>query len=46
LAQTRPVEAEQLLAAAQASVVEKYRLYEEMAGWEPTRFGVPEPVQP
>jgi pyruvate-ferredoxin/flavodoxin oxidoreductase len=46
LAQTRPVEAEQLLAAAQAGVVEKYRLYEEMAGWEPTRFRVPEPVQP
>jgi pyruvate-ferredoxin/flavodoxin oxidoreductase len=45
LAQSRPVEAEQLLAAAQAGVIEKYRLYEEMAGWEPTRFGVPEPVQ-
>ena len=38
LAQTRPEEAEQLLAAAQAGIVEKYRLYEEMAGWEPTRF--------
>jgi pyruvate-ferredoxin/flavodoxin oxidoreductase len=45
LAQTRPAEAEQLLAAAQAGIVEKYRLYEEMAGWEPTRFRVPEPVQ-
>jgi pyruvate-ferredoxin/flavodoxin oxidoreductase len=45
LAQSRPAEAEQLLAAAQAGIVEKYRLYEEMAGWEPTRFGVPEPVQ-
>jgi pyruvate-ferredoxin/flavodoxin oxidoreductase len=44
LAQTRPAEAEQLLAAAQAGIVEKYRLYEEMAGWEPTRFRVPEPV--
>ena len=45
LAQSRPVEAEQLLAAAQAGIVEKYRLYEEMAGWEPTRFGIPEPAQ-
>ncbi len=45
LARSRPAEAEQLLAAAQAGIVEKYRLYEEMAGWEPTRFRVPEPVQ-
>ena len=44
LAQARPVEAEQLLAAAQSGIEEKYRLYEEMAGWEPTRFRVPEPV--
>ena len=45
LAQTRPDEAKQLLAAAQAGVDEKYRLYEEMAGWEPVRFRDPEPVQ-
>ena len=41
LARTRPAEAEQLLAAAQAGIVEKYRLYEEMAGWEPKRFPSP-----
>ncbi len=46
LARSRPAEAEQLLAAAQAGIIEKYRLYEEMAGWEPTRFRIPEPVQP
>ncbi len=45
LAQTRPAEAEQLLAAAQAGIVEKYRLYEEMAGWDPVRFGAPQPAQ-
>jgi pyruvate-ferredoxin/flavodoxin oxidoreductase len=38
LAQTRPDEAEQLLEAAQAAVLEKYRSYEEMAGWSATRF--------
>ncbi|HVC59818.1 MAG TPA: pyruvate:ferredoxin (flavodoxin) oxidoreductase [Acetobacteraceae bacterium] len=38
LAQTRPEEAAQLLAAAQAAVHEKYRTYEEMAGWSATRF--------
>jgi pyruvate-ferredoxin/flavodoxin oxidoreductase len=38
LARTRPQEATELLAAAQASLEEKYRLYEEMAGWSPTRF--------
>ena len=43
LARTRPTEAEQLLAAAQAGIEEKYRLYEEMAGWEPKRFPKPEP---
>ena len=32
-----------MLAAAQAGIEEKYRLYEEMAGWEPTRFPKPEP---
>ena len=45
LAQSRPAEAEQLAEAAQAGIVEKYKLYEEMAGWDPARFGVPEPVQ-
>ncbi len=38
LAQARPAEAEQLLVAAQAAVDEKYRTYEEMAGWGPSRF--------
>ena len=38
LAQTRPEEAAKLLAAAQAAVHEKYRTYEEMAGWSATRF--------
>ena len=45
LARTRPTEAEQLLADAQAGIEEKYRLYEEMAGWESKRFPKPEPVQ-
>jgi len=45
LARTRPTEAEQLLAAAQAGIEEKYRLYEEMAGWESKRFPKPEPLQ-
>jgi pyruvate-ferredoxin/flavodoxin oxidoreductase len=38
LAQIRPDEAEQLLAAGQAAIDEKYRSYEEMAGWASTRF--------
>jgi len=38
LLQTRPEEAEKLLTAAQTAVVEKYRTYEEMAGWSATRF--------
>jgi pyruvate-ferredoxin/flavodoxin oxidoreductase len=38
LAQIRPSEAEQLLAAGQAAIDEKYRTYEEMAGWASTRF--------
>jgi pyruvate-ferredoxin/flavodoxin oxidoreductase len=38
LAQTRPEEAAQLLAMAQDMVHEKYRTYEEMAGWSPSRF--------
>ncbi len=33
LAQTRPDDARRLLDAAQAAIVEKYRTYEEMAGW-------------
>ncbi len=33
-----PEDAEQLLAAAQAAIAEKYRLYEEMAGWSGQRF--------
>ena len=38
LAQSRPDEAESLMAAAQAALLEKYRSYEEMAGWSPARF--------
>ena len=38
LMQTRPEEAAELLQAAQAAVLEKYRTYEEMAGWSATRF--------
>jgi pyruvate-ferredoxin/flavodoxin oxidoreductase len=38
LAQIRPGEAEQLLAAAQTAIDEKYRTYEDMAGWAPSRF--------
>ncbi|HML14248.1 MAG TPA: thiamine pyrophosphate-dependent enzyme, partial [Xanthobacteraceae bacterium] len=38
LNQTRPEEAAQLLAAAQAAIDEKYRTYEDMAGWAPHRF--------
>jgi pyruvate-ferredoxin/flavodoxin oxidoreductase len=38
LAQARPAEAEQLLAAAQAAIDEKYRTYEDMAGWAASRF--------
>ena len=38
LAQHRPAEAEQLLAAAQTAIDEKYRTYEDMAGWAPSRF--------
>jgi pyruvate-ferredoxin/flavodoxin oxidoreductase len=43
LAQTRPQEAAELLATAQSMVDEKYRSYEEMAGWAPSRFR-PAPV--
>ncbi|HEX2942151.1 MAG TPA: pyruvate:ferredoxin (flavodoxin) oxidoreductase [Rhodopila sp.] len=45
LTQTRRDEADQLLTTAQAAIQEKYRLYEEMAGWEPTRFLEPQPMQ-
>jgi pyruvate-ferredoxin/flavodoxin oxidoreductase len=38
LAQTRPDDAKTLLAAAQQAIAEKYRLYEDMAGWSGTRF--------
>ena len=38
LEQSRPEDAARLLAAAQASIVEKYRAYEEMAGWSASRF--------
>ena len=38
LAQTRPEEAADLLVMAQDMVHEKYRTYEEMAGWSPARF--------
>ena len=38
LQQSRPEDSEKLLAAAQAAVEEKYRTYEEMAGWSATRF--------
>ncbi|MGO8865698.1 MAG: pyruvate:ferredoxin (flavodoxin) oxidoreductase [Alphaproteobacteria bacterium] len=38
LSLSRPQEAEELLAMAQAVVDEKYRTYEEMAGWAPQRF--------
>ena len=38
LSQLRPHEAEELLTMAQAGVDEKYRTYEEMAGWASSRF--------
>jgi pyruvate-ferredoxin/flavodoxin oxidoreductase len=38
LAQIRPAEAEQLMTAGQMAIDEKYRTYEEMAGWASTRF--------
>jgi pyruvate-ferredoxin/flavodoxin oxidoreductase len=41
---SRAREAEQLMAAAQSGVDEKYRLYEDMAGWDPMRFRHPDPV--
>jgi pyruvate-ferredoxin/flavodoxin oxidoreductase len=41
LASTRPQEAAALETAAQAAIVEKYRIYEEMAGWHAGRFHPP-----
>jgi pyruvate-ferredoxin/flavodoxin oxidoreductase len=38
LAQSRPEEAAMLMAAAQSALLEKYRSYEEMAGWSASRF--------
>jgi pyruvate-ferredoxin/flavodoxin oxidoreductase len=38
LAQTRPEDSKRLLDAAQAAILEKYRMYEEMAGWSASRF--------
>ncbi len=38
LAQSRPEEAEALVTAAQLALEEKYRSYEEMAGWSAARF--------
>jgi pyruvate-ferredoxin/flavodoxin oxidoreductase len=38
LAQSRPEEAIVLMAAAQSALDEKYRSYEEMAGWSASRF--------
>jgi pyruvate-ferredoxin/flavodoxin oxidoreductase len=44
LAQARPEEAAGLLAAAEQAIEEKYRLYEEMAGWAPARFAAAPPA--
>jgi pyruvate-ferredoxin/flavodoxin oxidoreductase len=38
LARTRPEDSHRLLDAAQAAILEKYRTYEEMAGWSASRF--------
>jgi pyruvate-ferredoxin/flavodoxin oxidoreductase len=38
LSQSRPAEAELLMASAQIALEEKYRSYEEMAGWSAARF--------
>jgi pyruvate-ferredoxin/flavodoxin oxidoreductase len=38
LSQTRPDDSKRLLDAAQAAILEKYRTYEEMAGWSASRF--------
>jgi len=44
LAQSRPDDAAALLRAAQQAIDEKYRLYEDMAGWAHTRFHPAEPA--
>jgi pyruvate-ferredoxin/flavodoxin oxidoreductase len=47
LATTRPEDSKRLLDAAQTAILEKYRTYEEMAGWSASRFhpaGVDGPV--
>ena len=44
LVQTRPDDAAALLDAAQQAIDEKYRLYEDMAGWEHTRFHPAKPA--
>jgi pyruvate-ferredoxin/flavodoxin oxidoreductase len=38
LAASRPEDSARLMGQAQAAIDEKYQLYEEMAGWAPTRF--------
>jgi len=38
LAHSRPEDSKRLLDAAQAAILEKYRTYEEMAGWSAGRF--------
>ena len=38
LAQARPEDSRRLVAMAQQAIEEKYRTYEEMAGWAPSRF--------
>ncbi len=44
LARTRPEEAAALLDAAQTAIEEKYRTYEDMAGWRAERFHPPVPA--
>ena len=46
LAQTRPDDSTRLLDAAQAAILEKYRTYEEMAGWSAARFAPGEVDRP
>ena len=38
LVQSRPADTEALMVAAQSALAEKYRSYEEMAGWSASRF--------
>jgi pyruvate-ferredoxin/flavodoxin oxidoreductase len=44
LARSRPDDAAALLAAAQTAITEKYRSYEDMAGWRADRFHPPVPA--